>query len=46
MENITEADYMHRKRVYKDFKIKSIGEYHDLYVHSYVILLAYVFENF
>ena len=29
MEDITEADYMHRKRVYKDFKIKSIGEYHD-----------------
>ena len=46
MEDITEADYMHRKRVYKDFKRKSIGEYHDLYVHSYVIWLADLFENF
>ena len=32
MEDITDADYMHVKRVCKDFKIKSSGKYHDLYI--------------
>ena len=32
MEDITKADYTHRKRVCKDFEIKKLGEYHDLYV--------------
>ena len=32
MEDITDADYKHAKRVWKDFKINSLGEYHDLYV--------------
>ena len=30
MENITDSDYMHVKRVCKDFEIKKLGEYHDL----------------
>ena len=45
MEDITDADYMHRKRVCKDFEIKNVGEYHDLYVQSDKLLLADVFEN-
>ena len=32
MEDITDADYVHAKRICKDFKIKNFGEYHDLYV--------------
>ena len=32
MEDLTDADYMHVKRVYKDFEIKNLGEYHDLYL--------------
>ena len=32
MENITDADYAHAKRVSKDCEIKNLGEYHDLYV--------------
>ena len=32
MEDITDAEYKHAKRVWKDFKIKNLGEYHDLYV--------------
>ena len=32
MEDITDADYPHAKRVYEHFEIKNNGEYHDLYV--------------
>ena len=32
MEIITDADYVHTKRVSKDCEIKNLGEYHDLYV--------------
>ena len=46
MEVITDADYAHAKRVCKDFEIKNLGEYHDLYVQSNTLLLADVFENF
>ena len=46
MEDITDADYVHTKRVYKDFEIKNLGEYHDLYVQSDTLLLDDVFQNF
>ena len=40
------ADYAHTKRVCKDFEIKDLREYNDLYVQSIKLLLADVFENF
>ena len=46
MEDIADADYAHAKRVGKNFEIKDLGEYHDLYVQSNILLLADVFENF
>ena len=46
MEDITAADYMHLKRLCKNFEIKRLGEYHDLYVQGDTLLLAPVFENF
>ena len=46
MEDITDADYVHAKRVCKDFEIKNFGEYHDFYVRSHTLSLADVFENF
>ena len=46
MEDITDADYMHTKRVCEDFEIKHLGEYHDLCLKSHTLLLADVFENF
>ena len=32
MEEVIDADYMHGKRVCKDFEIKNLGEYHYLYL--------------
>ena len=43
LEDITEADHMYAKRVCKYFEIKNLGEYHDLYFRSDVLLLADVF---
>ena len=45
MEDINDADYAHEKRVCKDFEIKNLEEYHDLYVQSDSLWLADVFEN-
>ena len=41
----TDADYMHVKRVCKDFEIKNLGENHDLCLKSDTLLLANIFEN-
>ena len=46
MEDITDADYAHAKKVCKDFQIKNLEDYHDLYVQSYTLLLADVLESF
>ena len=46
LENITDKDYEHVKKVWDVFKIKNLGEYHDLYVQSDTLLLPDVFENF
>ena len=46
MDDITDADYTHPKRVCKDFEITNIGEYHELHVQSNTLLLADLYENF
>ena len=46
MQDITDGDYAHAKRVCKDFQIKNLGEYHDLHLQGDTSLLADVFENF
>ena len=43
MEDVTDVDYRHAKRVFKNHNNKNLG---DLYVKSDTLLLAAVFENF
>ena len=33
-EGITDEDYKHAQKVWKELNIKNLGEYHDLYVTS------------
>ena len=46
LEDITGEDYEHAQRVWEVFRIKNLGEYHELYVQSHTLLLAAVFEHF
>ena len=46
IEDITDADYVHAKRVCKELEIKNLGECYDLYLKSGTLLLDDVFENF
>ena len=46
LEDISDKYYLHAQKVWDVFKIKKLGEYHDLYVQSDTLLLADVFEKF
>ena len=45
-EEISDADYTHAQAVWSTFKCRTLGDYHDLYMRSDVLLLADVFEFF
>ena len=45
-QHITNDEYDHAKKVWKAFNIETMGEYHDLYFKSDMLLPADVFESF
>jgi len=45
-DDISQENYEFFENICKRFNIKTLGDYHDLYLKSDVLLLADVFENF
>ena len=45
-QHVTNGEYYYARKVWKTFDIKTMGEYHDLYLKSDVLLLADMFEGF
>ena len=43
MEDITDADHKQANKVFKKFKLKNLGEHHDLYLQSDTLLFVDVF---
>ena len=46
MSGVGDCEYEHARNVWKEFRIRNMGEYHDLYLKTDTILLANVFESF
>ena len=45
-EHISDEEYERAKRIWEHFGLINLGQYHDLYLRTDVLLLTDVFENF
>ena len=45
-QELSDEDYEHAKAIWSSFGLRSMGQYHDLYLKTNVVLLSDVFENF
>ena len=45
-EHISDEQYQHAQKICSTFELKNMGQYHDLYLESDILLLSDVFENF
>ena len=43
---ISETDHLHAIKIWNNFEMKTMGDYHDLYLKTDMLLLADVFEKF
>ena len=43
---LTDEQCCHAAKVWRTFNLQTMGDYHDLYLKSDILLLAYVFKNF
>ena len=46
MSLISKDDYQHAQKVWEEFGIHNLGDYHDLYLRTDVVLLANMYEAF
>ena len=46
MSGVNDEDYEHACSIWREFRIRNMGDYHDLYLRPDVVLLANVFESF
>ena len=46
ISGVNNQDYEHACTVWRDFGIRNLGEYHNLYLRTDIILLANVFKSF
>ena len=44
--DITDSEYLHAQNVWNTFKLRTLGDYSDLYLKTGVLLLSDIFENF
>ena len=46
MSGVSDTDYEHACSIWREFGIRNMGEYHNLYLRTDVLLLANVFKSF